>query len=610
MDGSNALTTTDGYIVNKNANYVHCFSDMYHPIEERPRGWTYAFLYHYFKWDRGMISEFLDKEYGIKITYKEGWVAETYFSFEADSGRFDFCSDWVWCSTSNWTKRIFLAPIRIKGRYKTKYTLNWETEWENTYYIVNIWDKDSDIHIQPTFERKKFNALYWPMGIATKATENELIDIWHWLSTLADEWKFPSYEYIYLNWYYNNLYIIGDTSYNHEAEEVDVEPLNIILDTPEIETYHTTEDISVKEFWAKFRKLYSDRESMLMFVSFITLLIWHRFRVPALEQHITQVLVPWLFLSGKSQSWKTTAISICKHWFRLSTDSKKFSVKWATPQPINQASTDSWLLHLEERTWKISEEKETIVRNILNKSTIARGLISWENVVYNYRASVVIDGETSPSSESVVNRCIYIPFYKDERLGSITSINSFSNLSYLEDFIKKIYQIDIDSIRDTFQSKQKLLMENWLTDRIANNYAYIMCVNEWFDIYDEEELLLAIRQNMELEKTVWESWNDLSSLLTELLVSEKIQASKDFVDEDNRYINRFIIPIPDTIFQQNKTTIMGVIRRYSNKRIYKEWSNLIIIYDSDDDSDINKELYRNIELFSRHFTENHMRNIA
>jgi hypothetical protein len=81
-------------------------------------------------------------------------------------------------------------------------------------------------------------------------------------------------------------------------------------------------------------------------------------------------------------------------------------------------------------------------------------------VIYNYRASVVIDGETSPSSESVVNRCIYIPFYKDERLGTVSLINSFANLSYLEDFIKKIYQINSDSIWDTYQSKQKLLMEN------------------------------------------------------------------------------------------------------------------------------------------------------
>jgi hypothetical protein len=146
-------------------------------------------------------------------------------------------------------------------------------------------------------------------------------------------------------------------------------------------------------------------------------------------------------------------------------------------------------------------------------------------------------------------------------------------------------------------------MENWLTDRIANNYAYILCVNEWFDVYNEEELLFAIIQNMELEKTVWESWNDLSSLLTELLVWEKIQGTKDIVEENNKFINRFIIPIPDTIFQQNKTKIMGVIRKYSNRRIQKQWNNLVIKYDSDDDSEINKELYSVVSLFKWRFNE-------
>lgn len=609
MNGGDELITTDGYMINKNKNFVHCFSDCYHPIEERPRGQTYAFLFHYFKWNRWKMDEFLRNEYWITIKGKSDWAIESYLSFDTDSWTFEFSSDWVRCS-SKITKRIFPTPFFIKWTYKTRNTLQWETEDLNTYYLVTVANDKNEFNIKPIFDRKKFNASYWWMWLATKATENELIDMWHWLSEQADKWTIPTYDYKYMNWYYDDVYIIWNKAYDHNAEEIDVEPMRIILDAPRIEPYNTSEDITVKEFWAKFRGLYSDRESMLMFTTFITLLTWHRFRVPALEQYITQVLVPWLFLSGKSQSGKTTAITICKHGFWLSTDSKKFSVKWATAQPINQASTDSWLLHLEERTGRIDENKETIVRNILNKTTVARWLVSGDNVFYNYKASVVIDGETSPSSESVANRCIYIPFYKDERIGNVEMINSFAKLSYRNDFIQKLYQINKDGIRDKYQSKQKLLMGNWLTDRVANNYAYILCVNEWFDIYDEKELLSAILQNMELEKTVWETRNDLSSLLTELLIGERIQASRDIVEYDGWYINRFIIPIPDELFQKHKVNIMWIIRKYSNKRVQKIWSNLVIKYNSADTSDINTELYNIISLFISRFTESYPKDIA
>lgn len=601
MNWNSELITTDGYTINRNLNYVQNFSDMYHPIDERPRWQTYPFLHYYFKWDRIKLNKFLADEYWITFKNKSDWVEESYLTFDTDSWTFDFASDGVWCHSSNWTKRIMPTPICVKWKYETQYTLQWETEEMNTYFLINIANKKGDYNIKPQFDRKKFNAMYGWMWLATKATENELIDLWHWLSSLADNWTISTYKYIYLNWYYPDLYIIWDTAYNHNAEEVDTEPINIILDAPRVDTYHTSEDVTINEFWEKFRQLYSDRESMIMFTSFITLLTWHNFWVPVLKKHITQVLIPGLFLSGKSQSWKTTAITICKHWFGLSTESKKFSVKWATAQPINQASTDCWLLHLEEWTGKIGEDKETIVRNILNKSTIARWLVSWDNVSYNYKASVIIDWETSPSSESVVNRCIYIPFYKDDRIGNVAVINSFSELSYFKDFIIKLYQIDKDKIWETYQVKQRLLMDNGLTDRVASNYAYILCVNEWFNIYDEEELLKAIRQNMELDKTVAETRLDLSSLFSELFTEKKTRATKTYTDEN---ITQFFIPISDETLQQHKVDIMGIIRRYWNEKVRAMWNNLVITYDSRDKSERNIELWQILNLFDSHLHEN------
>jgi hypothetical protein len=96
-------------------------------------------------------------------------------------------------------------------------------------------------------------------------------------------------------------------------------------------------------------------------------------------------------------------------------------------------------------------------------------------------------------------------------------------------------------------------MDNGLTDRVANNYAYILCVNERFNIYAEEELLKAIRQNMELDKTVAETRLDLSSLFSELFTEKRTRATKTYTDE---YITQFFVPISDETLQQHKVDIM------------------------------------------------------
>ena len=49
------------------------------------------------------------------------------------------------------------------------------------------------------------------------------------------------------------------------------------------------------------------------------------------------------------------------------------SVRSTTPQPLKQAATDPFVLHLEEFTGtSISTEKESIIRDIINQAKSAR----------------------------------------------------------------------------------------------------------------------------------------------------------------------------------------------------------------------------------------------
>ena len=158
-------------------------------------------------------------------------------------------------------------------------------------------------------------------------------------------------------------------------------------------------------------------------------------------------------------------MTILKNWARIATDTKKYSIKSTTPQPLKQAATDDFVLHLEEFTWHIWEIKETIVRDVLNKAKTARWQADWENVYYIFRSALVLDWERLPESQSVSNRCVVVPMFEEDKLGDEKKLWWFVWKSFLKDFITQLYDIDTTMVVKQFKAVEAILRAEWIRDR-------------------------------------------------------------------------------------------------------------------------------------------------
>jgi hypothetical protein len=89
-------------------------------------------------------------------------------------------------------------------------------------------------------------------------------------------------------------------------------------------------------------------------------------------------------------------------------------------------------------------------------------------------------------------------------------------------------------------------------------YAFILCVNEWFNIYLETDLVAAIKENLELSASVDNSQSPLSTLLSDIITKNKIRPTKQDVDDGYN----IIVPLPREIINTRKFDLVSIIKKY------------------------------------------------
>jgi hypothetical protein len=142
-------------------------------------------------------------------------------------------------------------------------------------------------------------------------------------------------------------------------------------------------------------------------------------------------------------------------------------------------ATDAFIAHYDEFTGVIPLEKEHMIRDILNKANSARGTITGDNINYNYRSSLLIDGERLPSSASVLNRMIAVPMFEDDKLGTEASLNNIRHMSYLKDLILRAYKYkDPEARVALFKKAEDILVEAGISGRnlMLNTYIVAMAI--------------------------------------------------------------------------------------------------------------------------------------
>lgn len=595
----------DGYRINITDNYVHNFSFWEHDLLERPRWQVFPFLYHYFNKDFNKIDEFLTKEYGISLSPKgeDG----LYLSLTNDKWYIHFTNEWVIYHKSVYNKKdkefievqskLFETPIYVEGTISTNYDLLWESEDLINYYVIRKIADNDQVIINFTEDRKKFNRIYGKKWLMFLWSEYDLLDFYMTINKAVESWALKQFDFRYLNWYYKDCYIMWDKLIWKDYEELHIEDMDMILKTQEIRIQDAKEEVWLDYFWEKLCKVFPNRSAMLSMCTFVMLLLWDKFRSPILGKYKQQVLIPWLFVSGTTRAGKTTLLTILKNWARMEADTRKFSIKSTTPQPVRQAATDDFILHIEEFTWDIGEIKETILRDILNKAKTARGNADGSNVNYIYRAWMILDWERLPKSESVANRCVVIPMFEEDKIWNEKLLWEFKNYSFLSDFIQKLYNISTMEILKAFRLVEAELASNWIRDRNLLLYSFLLLTNRLFQIFPEEQLIEAIKENLNLLNTVDKEHHELSNLLSELIIKQRIAPTQIELENNKRQI---LVPFTHEIKMQNKIIIINVLNKYK-WLVTLRWNNIVCNIDSDDKSPLMKDVYDTVITFSKYF---------
>lgn len=595
-------TYPDGYKINEKNNYVHNFSFQEHQVDERPRGPVFPFLYNYFRKDITALNKFLTDEFQISLT-KWDSDDENYICLPTETGYIYFTDKWVLYGKSVFNKKaktyediqlkLFDSPIYIKWIIKTDYDLHGETEEKNVYYLFYNPKTDTDIIIEYTTDRKSFNKKYWKKWLLFFGSEYDLLDFYNAINRAAENRVIKEYDFRYLNWWYKDYFIMWDAVYDRNADSVDYKEKDLILKTNPIPRTQSNEDISLMEFGEKLCKVFSNRTSMLWLTTFVALTLWHKFRTPVLSRYKQQVLMPWLFFSWATKSGKTTMLTILKNWAEITFDARKYSVIGTSAQPLKQAASDDFLLHLEEFTWQIGDQKETIIRDVLNKARTARGQADGSNTYYIFRSSLVLDWEHMPRSASVANRCIVVPMFdiETEKIGDEKSLSDMIWVSFLKDMIKKSYEYKNNEVLDMFKKSEATLIKNWIRDRRLLLYTFLLVTNRIFNIFLEDQLLEAMAENMDMIDSIEKTNNVLWNLLSELIIKNKISPT---ITEQEWY-RQITVPYTMELRSQNLVLFIDIIKQYP-ENIKVIWNNINIKIFTEHDIIINTK--RNVEVYN------------
>lgn len=571
---------TSGYRVRADQNFVNNFSWDSHPIEERPRGWTFSFLYYYFDKDILRVKEFLEKEFWIILKQRENFW---YLNIKTFNWIIVFSKDWVFYNKeikSKWwndmvQKTLFEVPIEIMWVFKSRYTAYWEAEHLHNYYMIKRLDIDDNNEVIVNFnvDRKAFNRVYWSTWLVFFWGEEDMLSFYSALNKASMAWQVPTLDFEYLNWFKKDRLILWDKVYDKDFNIMKDDKL--VLKTQNIEmNTRWKQECSVEEFAKKFIKLFSNRVSVLSICTYVTLFLWHDFW-KIIWEYKQQSLIPWMIVSWKTRAGKTTLLSILKEGSWLSIDTRKYSIKSTTPQPLKQAGTDSFILHLEEFTGDINPDKETIIRDILNKSISARWTLSWENVSFIYRSSLILDGERLPTSQSVVNRTILIPMFEEDKQWDEIMLYDIKKYLFLPDLVKKALSTTDEKKVENFKKAEDLLISKWITWRNVMLYSFVLATNYMIKIVDNKLLLDTIKENFEL---LWEAdldSDDVSALLSHFIITHRIRPSFNYNTFEDSWSSKlqWSISLSWEILAEKRIDVINMLKKY-RWEVSIEWYTL------------------------------------
>lgn len=453
VDKNWSIYHTDGYRYNATENYVNNFSLEYHPIDERPRGWTIPFLYYYFRRNWDEVDKFLKEHFWIwikpkldvgdqefkygdnTVIFRKDWI--NMYSYKPDGEiKIQKIADW------NWRVVEYTEYPQFKLWWIiTDWTLSDEAKLIRYYTLKNL-DTDVKVNIHYTEDRKSFNRKFWAYWIRLNATwdPNLLFNV---LDANIDKIRYI--ETIWRTWYYKDKWIVVVPNIIvYSKPNVNKDNYSIFIDWDNDISKQKTdylldqEDITMEEWFEMFKHLYSEHFSVIWFLQFVWLFwfnIW--------DELDTIKIYSWLWVFWKSRTWKSTFVEILKWLMWLEFDFKLLDASsWYTrPQGIKKTATDYFPLTIEEFT-KAPANIEEIIRWIMNHTKWER----WNgstNIKWEAKAWLILLWEDTPAWDSVLNRMTIISLRPEDRKSNAEELNRIKKFNMSKDVYKKFLELEI-----------------------------------------------------------------------------------------------------------------------------------------------------------------------
>lgn len=580
---------TEGYRLNVSGNFVNCFSSHAHPIEERPRGSAYPFLHHYFKGNTKEIRDFLLKEFGLNL--HERRTDAVMVPLATSHGMVIFTKNEVVYKKQVVNKGgkiteqevvLFRTPMKVVGVIETNHFRKGELNHPQSYYVIERLDRtgpDSRFILEFVEDRKKFNRRYGQQQIIFHGDEEDLLDFYLAMNFAVRGGQVPAFKYEWQNGWRGDRFVVGKSIWSFaEGKLVPPAPDCHYANEDVPFSLSGKTDVTCKEFMEILVKNWGERVGIMAFagfaVGYLTSEYWK-----FVSKAKAEFIVPGLFLTGMTKVGKSTLISSMKEGAGLTADARKISVRSTSLQPLKHMGTDAFVMHIEEFTGDIRSDKESIVRDIINRSKSGTGMITGDNIEYNYRASVVIDGERLPAQASVTNRCAMVPMFESERCGTQATLNNLRGISYFKDLMGKAVEWRKRDPEGKFLQAEADCFREGFSDRKAMIAGYLLCVWRMLGLGDEARFFAAAKENFGIGSQIDPNSDPLSAFMNDMVFSKRVQGTLQSVSGQN--VIR--VSIPPEVAESKRVEIVGIMRQFP-KNVRFEHNAVIVTYHERDDA--------------------------
>lgn len=538
---------TDWYKYRIDQDYINCFSDTYHPPEERPRWPIWAFVYYYFDKDIKKINDFFRDEYDIVLSNKKWEWHKELMSITKDEYTISFTKSKVIITytyeTSKWSHfknveaiSIWLMPI---GKYKVEHENTLETEYK--FVFDHNWEKIVLSREVSKRDFNKANMVFW------YADDNLM---WKFFEMLTESPKIKEIEVVQNNWYHNWwVYLWWQAIIDPSVKTENIIPYTYTL------FEHWTQT-SVKTYLEMMCEVWKPVVT-----------------VPALLQTIAmagmnlrkkQIIYPSLLIAWETGCWKSWMKDCLAKMVWYDMWARRRPLPGISRQPLYQHAWDFSILFCEELTKEVSSRTEEAIRNIINRETWERWLISGKNQAYKLRSPVFTVWERTYKDESLNNRAVAIVLNKMYRAEESSNEKVFrlNQYSCTNEIYKKLSHQWPD-LNNYYSDAKKILERTWKAWRMVDTWSYVFAINNIFKLVEESDLIWYMEDNisnMWLNKKAAPKKNALLSLLISWMMKKEIkwQFNRSWLDFSSEFF------FANDFYERNRADIHLLEKHYGD----------------------------------------------